>query len=82
MLREVGEQDSGLSREVACAKALEKRAQDLAAARRLLEGFEVEALAGVAHLLADTAESLARTVEAMKAAQRGRGWTTSRQLLT
>ena len=71
MLREVGEQDSGLSREVTSARALEKRAEDLAAARRVLEGFEVEALAGIAHLLADTAESLARTVEAMKATQPG-----------
>ena len=71
MLREVGEQDSGLSREVTSGRALEKRAEDLAAARRVLEGFEVEALAGVAHLHAGTAESLARPVEAMKARQPG-----------
>lgn len=69
MLREVGGQDSGPGREATSARVLEKRAEDLAAARRVLEGFEAEALAGVAHLLADTAESLARTVEAMKAAQ-------------
>jgi hypothetical protein len=48
---------------------LGKKAEDLTAARRILEGFEAEALAGVARLLADTAESLARTIEAMKIAQ-------------
>ncbi len=50
-------------------QVLAKRTENLAAARRILEGFEAEALAGVAHLLADTAESLARTVETIKAAQ-------------
>ena len=53
------------------AKELEKRAGDLAAARRVLENMEAETLAGVAHLLADAAESLARTIEAMRAVQPG-----------
>lgn len=33
--------------------------------RRALEGFAAEALAGVAHLLDDMTESIARIVEAM-----------------
>ena len=51
------------------AGVLEKKAEDLAAVRKVLEGMEAETLAGVARLLADTAESLARAVETMKAMQ-------------
>lgn len=71
MSRGVGGQDFGPDRGIASARALEKWAEDLAAVRKVLEGFEAEALASVAQLLADTAESLARTVEAMKAMQPG-----------
>ena len=41
-------------------------AQKLGEARRILEGVEATALGGVAQMLAETAESLARTARELK----------------
>ena len=70
-MSEVEDRRKGRTGNPRSAKELEKRAGDLAAARRVLENMEAETLAGVAQLLADAAESLARTIEAMRAVQPG-----------
>ena len=70
-MSEVEDRRKGSTGNPRSAKELEKRAGDLAAARRVLENMEAETLAGVAQLLADAAESLARTIEAMRAVQPG-----------